>query len=224
MSAIGGPNVIDDGLVLALDAGNHISYPGSGTVWTDLSGRGNNGTLTNGPTYNSENGGSLVFDGSDDYVLTSTNTAFGTGNFTIDIWFKPNGSQSTNSSLLCIASGLASTNWQIDFSSNILRFFVDNTPTLVTSTYTVSDTWANVTVVRESTSTNGLKIYINGELNIQGTVANNFSQVVGYRIGINRGLSVPFRGNIAITRVYNIPFTQSDVLQNYNATKGRFGL
>ena len=62
------PSLVMNGLVLALDAANPKSYPGSGTTWTDLSGRGNTGTLTNGPTYSSANGGSLVFDGTNDYV------------------------------------------------------------------------------------------------------------------------------------------------------------
>jgi hypothetical protein len=64
--------IVQSGLVLNLDAGVSSSYPGSGTTWTDLSGNGNTGTLTNGPTYNSANGGSLVFDGVDDYVNVGT--------------------------------------------------------------------------------------------------------------------------------------------------------
>ena len=62
------PNIITDGLVLYLDAANTKSYPGSGTTWRDLSKSQLNGTLTNGPTFNSSNGGSIVFDGVDDYV------------------------------------------------------------------------------------------------------------------------------------------------------------
>jgi hypothetical protein len=64
MAIFNNPRIITDGLVLALDAGNPKSYPGSGTAWTDLSGNGNTGTLVNGTGYNSGNGGSLVFDGS----------------------------------------------------------------------------------------------------------------------------------------------------------------
>ena len=64
-----------NGLVLALDAANTKSYPGSGTTWTDLSGRGNTGTLTNGPTYSSANGGSIVFDGTNDYVVVNNNAS-----------------------------------------------------------------------------------------------------------------------------------------------------
>jgi hypothetical protein len=90
------PSVATDGLVLALDAGNSKSYPGSGTTWTDLSGRGNNGTLTNGPTYSSSNNGVLVFDGVDDYVtnastdLSIVNNLFSdsNGSWTVSAWFK----------------------------------------------------------------------------------------------------------------------------------------
>ena len=66
MATNGGPNIIEDGLVFAVDAANKKSYPGSGTTWADLAGS-NNGTLINGPTFDSGNGGSIVFDGTNDY-------------------------------------------------------------------------------------------------------------------------------------------------------------
>ena len=70
MSISGGPDIVENGLVLHLDAADTNSYPGSGTLWTDLSGNGNNGTLTNGPAYSSNNKGYFSFDGTDDYVDT----------------------------------------------------------------------------------------------------------------------------------------------------------
>ena len=69
MSFNNGPTIVTNGLVLALDAGDRNSYPGTGTTWRDLSGNNNNGTLTNGPTFNTGSLGSIVFDGVDDYVL-----------------------------------------------------------------------------------------------------------------------------------------------------------
>ena len=69
MAFIHSPKISTDGLVLALDTANRKSYPGSGTVWNDLSGNGNNGSLINGPTFNGANGGSIVFDGVDDLSL-----------------------------------------------------------------------------------------------------------------------------------------------------------
>ena len=84
-----GEDVVTSGLVLWLDAGQTRSYPGSGTTWYDLSGNGNNGTLTNGPTYSSTNGGDLIFDGADDYIsINSTNMNFAS-NQTIFIILKP---------------------------------------------------------------------------------------------------------------------------------------
>jgi hypothetical protein len=84
-----GAPVVDGSLVLWLDAGQTTSYPGTGTTWTDLSGKGNNGTLTSGPTYNATNGGSIVFDGTNDYVTASNAVRIGGKNVscTVDIAF-----------------------------------------------------------------------------------------------------------------------------------------
>lgn len=68
------PRAVTNGLILSLDAANTRSYPGSGTVWTDLSRSGINGTLTNGPTFNTANGGNIVLDGTDDYVNCSNSS------------------------------------------------------------------------------------------------------------------------------------------------------
>ena len=80
--------IVTDGLVLSLNAADRNSYPGSGTTWTDTSGNGNNGTLTNGPTFNSGNGGYIQFDGTNDRVdIADANSLdFGTGGFTILVW------------------------------------------------------------------------------------------------------------------------------------------
>ena len=215
------PRIITNGLVLYLDAANTRSYPGSGTTWSDLSRSGNNGTLVNGPTFNSGNAGSIVFDGVDDYVITPTNTALGTGQFAIDVWFKPNGAQALNSTLICIAAASSITNWQISFQSNTLLFDVNP---LIISTYTASTSWTNATVVRETTASNGTKIYINGIINVSGTINNDFSQIAGYRIGMNRGSNAWYNGNIANIKVYNRALSSTEILQNYNATKTRFGL
>ena len=87
------PSIVTNGLVLCLDAGNQLSYPGTGTTWNDLSRNGNNGTLTNGPVFNS--GGSMVFDGVDDYISTNTNSSLtqaGSIQFTAEIWAKKSAS------------------------------------------------------------------------------------------------------------------------------------
>ena len=91
MASKSGPDIIEDGLVLCLDAASKRSYPGTGTVWTDLKG-GNNGTLTNGPTFDAGNGGSIVFDGSNDQVIGTNSEllSFGDGSndspFSLSCW------------------------------------------------------------------------------------------------------------------------------------------
>jgi hypothetical protein len=87
MSGKTGPDIIESGLVLCLDAANKNSYRGSGTTWTDLSGNGNNGTLTNGPTFSAGNQGSIVFDGVDDYVEVSNASSLNASTQTISVWY-----------------------------------------------------------------------------------------------------------------------------------------
>jgi hypothetical protein len=85
----GTASLITTNLVLHLDASNSSSYSGSGTTWSDLSGDGNDLTLTNGPTFTSDNGGAIVFDGTNDYAASPLNQSFfqfGTGDYTLGIW------------------------------------------------------------------------------------------------------------------------------------------
>jgi hypothetical protein len=82
-----GPHIVTDGLILSLDAANNKSYPRSGTTWNDLSGNGNNGTLVNGPTFSSANGGSIVFDGTNDVVSTTLVQTF-VNELTVETWYR----------------------------------------------------------------------------------------------------------------------------------------
>ena len=90
MSSKGGPDINENGLVLHLDAANNKSYPGSGTTWTDLSGNDNNGTLTNGPTFNASNMGSIALDGTNDYIYRSSLSNFNSSTYTVLLWAKFN--------------------------------------------------------------------------------------------------------------------------------------
>jgi hypothetical protein len=90
MASLGGPHIVTDGLVLSLDAANTKSYQSGSTTWFDRSGRGNNGTLVNGPTFDSANGGYIRCDGTNDFIEVSDNSLldFGSGNFTVEYWFR----------------------------------------------------------------------------------------------------------------------------------------
>ena len=217
------PRIVTDGLLFYLDAASSKSYPGSGTAWNDLSGSGYTGTLTNGPTFNSANGGSIVFDGVDDAVTTTTNHAFGTGPFTISGWFKTNGSQPSASTIICVGATNLLTNWQVDFSNNNFFSFRGGSTT-ISSTHSRDDKWTTFSIVRESTGTNGLKFYINTVLNISATVTNDFSDISLYKLGRNRGNNTFYKGDISQVSIYNRALTAQEIQQNFNAIRGRFGI
>ena len=232
----GGPgSIVTDGLVLYLDAGNYLSYPGSGTTWTDLSSGGNNGTLTNGPTYSPDNAGSIVFDGVDDYIsFTSASSLIqGQTNFTIGLTFQSD----TN----LVLRGLFGTlrygcggNIGLVSSFNNLVFYNDygpNWPDAGTcysvgfSNYVTSSIWIHAVATYDGTTT---KVYAvkRGTLSLAtGTAKTGSSNVFNYPLEIGRGGGgYHLTGKVANAFIYNRALTTSEVLQNYNSTKGRFGL
>jgi hypothetical protein len=217
-------NIVKDGLVLCLDAAKRDSYPGTGTAWDDISGFRNNGVLTNGPTFDAGNGGNIVFDGTNDHILIP-NIPIGTNTFTIDMWFKMNGNQVDNAALFSVAAAPSTSNLQISFLNNTqLLFFYAGAMVSNAFNFNVSfitNTWYNIHITKDST--NDIKSYVNGvQTNLINYDANyNFTQQI--RLGLNRGGTVYFKGNISVTRLYVNKFlSATEVLQNYNATKNRY--
>ena len=133
MAASAGPDIVEDGLVLYLDAGNEESYPGTGTTWKDLSGNGNDGTLTNGPTFSGDNTGGITFDGSNDYVDCGDIDI--TSSFTLSVWFKGNPTGHGNyCGILNKSNNNNFGNYGLygDISSNYVRFgFLNTTNTSI---------------------------------------------------------------------------------------------
>jgi hypothetical protein len=225
------PRIVTDGLVLALDAGNTKSYPGSGTTWTDLSGIGNTGTLTNGPTYSSANAGYIVFDGTNDYVNTgpSSNLALGNGNFTISSWIYP-----TITTLNLIASSrvVSSANtlyWNFSIGNGQLNFqsrTSDGTQYIASSNASAISTnqWYNVAAVRLN---NVITVYVNG---IAGSTTvndggNNLTeQYIGLGIFNYPGFVYYYSGSISNFSFYNRALSAAEVSQNFNALRGRYGI
>jgi hypothetical protein len=205
-------NIITNGLLLNLDSTFIGSYSGSGSSWKDLSGNGNNALLFNNPIFNV----SLTFDGVNNYAEASTITPFGLDPFTISVWFKTDGSQTTNASIICVSNAASANNWQLSFTSNTLVFFTNASSTIQT-TYTPDDEWVNVVVVRNSLNTDDTKIYINGVLNASGAANSDFSDLSGIRIGMNRGSNAFFKGRVASVQLYNRSIDESEILNNYNA-------
>lgn len=237
MSASAGPDIIEDGLVLCLDAGNRKSYPGSGTIWADLAGS-NNGTLTNGPTFSSANRGSIVFDGSNDYVSApvSESFEFGTGDFTVEVWAR----LTTISSLvpiLNLGQGAAGPNvlytgWSLHYRPGALWFYrFDGTETFYTfSTTLVANTIYYILICRTGTSlrcfVNGVQVGSTATTSLSYNKANNDPLQLGFwRTGGGGAIYNYFTGHIYSSRIYKGKgLTPAEILQNYNATKGRFKL
>jgi hypothetical protein len=228
------PRTVTDGLVLALDAANRKSYPGSGTTWTDLSGRGNNGTLTNGPTYSSANSGSIVFDGVDDYGTIEANSSFQLGNgYTLCAWVKASNNPG-NYAGICgtfdvIPFGYFGQNFAIFPGSQRFSFLVSGWSggqlqyIDATTQYTIGR-WYYLVGTNLGVNCN---FYIDGNLDTtytQAAVASNPGPTTKFKIGryYQDTNNFYFPGNIAGIKYYNRALTSAEVQQNFNALKSRY--
>ena len=228
------PKIVTDGLVLCLDAANKRSYPGTGTVWTDLVG-GNSGTLTNGPTFSSDNGGSIVADGTNDYILansTSLNSSFPSTSVSHFIWVYPIGGGQIVVELgqTAINTGWHDSNIEISsagaFSFSTWHGSLTNK---VVSSNQSFNTWYHVGFTYGGTT---LTAYING-ISIGTT---SFTRSAPYNSGYQThyalfAISATHMGTFGYGQgkagnfmVYNRALTADEVRQNYNTTRGRFGL
>ena len=216
-----GPKLATDGLVLCLDAADVNSYPRTGTSWSDVSGNGNNGTLTNGPTFNSSNGGSIVFDGVDDCVLVNSNAnILSKTAYTKTAWFYTT-SFGTNNNIISGGNSGQHAFW-LGASSYLRAGHNGNWSTVVTTTSMSLNTWY-YGAVTFNTST-GWILYLNG---IQETTSSDTTTFTGNQeilIGAYSTAGNVYTGRIATSLVYNRVLTSTEILQNYNATKSRFGL
>ena len=214
--------IVKNGLILDLDAAKQDSYPRLGTSWKDISGNGNNGTLTNGPTFNSANGGSIVFDGIDDYINTSLNgVKLG---FTMYVWAKLN--QTYNGINLCVDDGSGYFGLGFyDASNKIQTGGFDTAPRVAVSTVTIA---TNQIYNFTGTYSAGdySKLYINGIFNAQSTTTLASTGIGSNTTPIKLFKNGPYYtgGNLYLVLLYNRALTAAEVLQNYNATKTRFGL
>jgi hypothetical protein len=217
-------SIVTNGLVLALNAADKNSYPGSGTTWTDMSGNGNNGTLTNSPTLSSANGGAIVLDGVDDYVDLGANKV--NSSFTFSTWAKPT---STAGTQLILAQGNSENgSYQyLAFRSNLIQFSTDGSITFAESNTSPSaNTWYSIVGVYNSAISNKNTLYVNSVL--QSTFSTSSANFLGNLTMIGRSTfgagSAWFNGNIASVQIYNRALSASEIAQNYNAQKSRFGL
>jgi hypothetical protein len=225
--------IVTDGLVLNVDAGFTPSYPKSGTTWTDLSLSGNNGTLTNGPTFNTDGGGSIVFDGVDDYVTLGTGTLPITS-ITACVWVK---TTTTEQKTILGRWGYSNfpnqRTWYIGTytSEGNLQVILSNNGTTSFNRYVgpaINDnTWKHLSFTFNAGT---VILYIDG-------ISVEYTQIGSYTVNslhnstspllvgaADNGIGNNFNGNVSTSQIYNRALSADEILQNYNAQKGRFGL
>ena len=215
------PKIVTNGLVLCLDAANTKSYVSGSTVWTDLSRSGNNGTLTNGPTFSSANGGSIVFDGTNDYVSFSTIT---NNTYTIDFWYKMGGNDGSYGYFASSGdNGLAISEGGTLNGLIYGQFYYWNGVGLNNLGIIPSTTNWNHICALINTSINNIQIYGNGNQSSTTTVTSMSTSITNIGRYITSNLNF-LKGNLASYKVYNRALSTTEIKQNYNATKGRYGL
>ena len=217
----GGPNVIYDGLVLYLDAANNKSYVSGSTSWLDLTSNQNVGTLTNGPTFNTGSGGSIVFDGTNDYVNCGFSQNVNSNTFTYCFWASPPEIAGT---LLGNSKDAGGAQIYLDLTSISLvkqdSFVMGNF-----STSTAKPNWNCYCISYLSPN---ISFYLNGILTSYATYSTTFdftssNRLIGGRFSVG-SIYQPYKGKVAIVHLYNRVLSATEILQNYNAVKTRFGL
>ena len=225
------PKIVTDGLVLALDAGNIKSYVSGSTTWFDKSGFSNNGTLTNGPTFNSANGGSIVFDGADDVIRVTQQSGLTPSYFTTESWIKLNTSQASRIFIATFSESQSGIAMGInDGVSNNVKFFTSgNGSTGYDHLYQIgtlnNNQWYHVVCTYD-----GIQkiLYINGQLN----TLKSYTQAIGYTgndftvggLDLDGSIIQSLNGSISLAKMYNRALTQAEITQNFNALRGRFGI
>lgn len=215
-----GPKIITNGLSFAIDAADRNSYPGSGVDWLDLGAGRDNVVLSNGPTFNSDNGGSIVFDGVDDAGAATDVT--GTV-ITVSVWVYKT-STAANQGIFTRNN----TIWAIAQISGTFRVFVSTVGSYTDTGYTIPlNEWINIVYTYAGTGLSDSQIvYINGTSVFTGTGTGTLttSRLRGSPIIIGGANASYWGGRIAQAQIYNRVLSTPEVLQNYNNQKTRFGL
>ena len=228
------PRIVTDGLILALDAANTKSYGGSGTTWTDLSGKGNNGTITNA-TFNSD--GYFAFDGSDDYISFASASELQFLNrlpYTMEVWMYPTSNPGANTWTGIFnredSSGGSRDGYNIYLNGGsgtlylATERFQSGTNNSIGYGYNDSDLlniWHHVVATYDGTT---VRLYRNGVQLNSGTSTGNITNTSKtLEIG-RRGTGAYFIGRLNGQKIYNKALSASEIQQNYNALRGRFGI
>jgi hypothetical protein len=228
-------NVLTYGLITSYDAGNPISYPGTGTTWYDLTGNGNNGTLYNSPTYSN---GEISFDGVDDYMQANILNKLldGDPNFSVEFFVKRTGNFSNGGFWGIGGAGQGNSIEGWTPTQNEIHLDLYDSTRLSSGQYYPLNTYVHVVWAKSGTSisTSTVNLYINGVLTnltltrsqTTGPRYNTSTPGVGIALGRINGDASSLYAPITVGtfRIYDRQLTQGEVLNNYNAQKSRFGL
>lgn len=249
MAVFSGPEIVNDGLVLHLDAANPRSYPGSGTTWYDLSGNGNDGTFMNGVGYSVDNKGSLVYDGVNDYWICNQQTTetefqyFDSFTITSLAYINENsGDGYLVNNRITDADGVLYSGWGLLQSSGNLLFIIGGYKNSRFSWRRASigttafndlcfQKWSHITVTNTGIA-GEQKIYINGvNSTVDASDDTNPPHIINYSSNISRVLigkdgtfSHYLGGKVAKTTVYNRALSAAEIQKNFEATRARYGI
>ena len=244
-----GPSIVTGNLLIALDSANTRSYPKSGSLWSDISGNTNNGTLQNSPTYSTDGSGTFVFDGTTNYVTTPyVQTSITT--YTIDVWFKTSNlisrvqraflqDRGTTGSPVSVTMGIGPV-YTTNRGGDV--FICADGNGVLTQISTIGNSyndskWHNmigvfsqpsgttVTAASFAIYMDGIRITaIDTSLPAFGSTASPLTGASGAMIGFHPVWGTYYGGSISSIKVYNIAFTADQVTQNFNAYRGRYGI
>lgn len=218
---------LDNGLVLDLDAGNGLSYSGAATVWNDLSGWGNNGSLINGVGYTEDGGGALSFDGVNDYVEVPSSASISIDNaITLSAWTYNTLAYGGTSFNQIIGKGMNdaySVYWGQSSGIISFRIWLDGINRSVNSVNTIGyNVWKYLVFVYDGST---MKIYQNGildnSISVKGKIGLNS---LSFEVGKDPSREYYFKGNISNVRIHNRATPESEIQQNFNNLRGRYGL
>jgi hypothetical protein len=219
MSLGHGASVVRDGLVLHLDAANVKSYPGTGTTWSDLSGNVNNGTLVNGVGYGADNKGSMVFDGVNDYVVISNITT--SKSCSICLWFKDN-TPNAWSDVFTFQTGADQTASRLEKHGVVANQYNWYNQGFVSGTVLFNHTGTQYDYIAMTFNSTTATCYQNGIQTAQ-TASSDFGTATLIHFG-KRLSGGYWKGNISNIKIYNRALTATEVKQNFEALRGRYGI
>jgi hypothetical protein len=237
-------SIVTSGLKLYLDATSRKSYPGTGTTWFDLSGNAYNGVLTNGVVYNGSNIGVMTFDGVNDCVMgtgldNASASLTGASAITINTWVKRGAvSAASNHTFIGFANSTGVHKFLMSFLTNNTinvsgRSSVEaGQAKITTTTFTSTTTWYNVVGVLNFAAdtilcyVNGVSQPMTGTVNFSDAAlaAGNGSFAGQNRIGAELASATLFKGDIGITMLYNRALAETEILQNFEAHRGRYNV